>query len=120
MSADKISDKTIRFGNLYIYLDFALYFILGFLIVIRSAVQGVCRSGFVLGAGVAELIARTVICAFLPAIINGGAITAEASDGAFIALCFGDPGAWLLASLLLVIPFVKNIIKKNYKENRLE
>ena len=120
MSADKISDKTIRFGNLYIYLDFALYFILGFLIVIRSAVQGVCRSGFVLGAGIAELIARTVICAFLPAIINGGAITAEASDGAFIALCFGDPGAWLLASLLLVIPLVKNIIKKNYKENRLE
>lgn len=114
MSAEKITAESIKYGNIYVYLDFALYFVLGFLIVVRSAVQGVCRSGFVLGAGIAELTARTLICMFLPVIINGGAINSSASAAAFFGVCFGDPGAWTLASLVLLVPLFKNIIKQKY------
>ena len=93
LSADKVSEATVRFGNTFLYVDIALYAILGFLIVTRSAVQGICRSGYVLGAGIAELFARILICSFLPATINGAPIDASASTLAFAAMCFGDPGA---------------------------
>ena len=114
MSKDKISAQSIAFGNAYVFVDFTLYFILGFLIVVRSAVQGICKSGYVLGAGIAELIARIITCSFLPVLVNGGAITSTASSAAFYALCLGDPTAWALASILLLIPLIRNIIKKRY------
>lgn len=114
MSADKINAETIRYGNTFVYVDLSLFFIVGFLIVVRSAVQGVCKAGYVLGAGIAELVSRSAICAFLPPLVNGGAINSAASQGAYIATCFGDPGAWICASLLLLVPLCKNILRKKY------
>ncbi len=114
MSADKINAETIRYGNTFVYVDLSLFFIVGFLIVVRSAVQGVCKAGYVLGAGIAELVARSAICTFLPPFVNGSAINSAASHGAYVAACFGDPGAWICASLLLCIPLFKNILRKKY------
>lgn len=110
MSADKVSPASIRFGNTYIYVDILLYGLLGFLIVVRSAVQGVFKPGYVLGAGMAELCSRTAICALLPDLVNGAPVDAYASPAAFTALCFGDPGAWCAASLLLLFPFIRYIL----------
>ena len=116
LSADKVSATSIMYGNTYLYIDISLYIILGFLIVIRSAVQGITRVGYVFFAGIAELISRVVICAFLPPLINGGPTDASASLASFAAVCFGDPGAWLLASAVLMIPAVKYIFKMKYPE----
>ena len=116
MSADKVSAETIRFGNIFIYVDIAFYAVLGFLIVVRSAVQGIFLPGYVLGAGIAELTARVLICSCLPRIINGAPINDTASSLAFAAVCFGDPGAWLCASTLLLLPFIKYILKKKYRQ----
>ena len=91
-----------------------MYAALGFLMVTRSAAQGVCRSGYVLGAGVAELVARILGCAFLPVLVNGGAITASASLASYAAMCFGDPLAWLAGSVAVAIPFCRNILKMKY------
>lgn len=113
MSADKVTAESIMYGNTYIYIDIILYFVLGFLIVVRSAVQGVCLVGYVLGAGTAELTSRTLICSFLPEIVNGAAVNSSASRAAFAAVCFGDPGAWILASAVLLIPFFGYILNKN-------
>ena len=113
MSKEKISAGSIEYGNIAIFVDIGLYAILGFLIVTRSAAQGICATGYVLGAGIAELTARSLICAFLPVIVNGGAVTCSASAAAFAALCFGDPGAWILASSVLCIPLFGKILKKN-------
>lgn len=114
LSPDKINEQTIKFGNTYIYIDFAMYAVLGFLMVTRSAAQGVCRSGYVLGAGIAELVARVAGCAFLPVLVNGGAITASASLASYAALCFGDPLAWLAGSVAVAIPFFRNILRMKY------
>ncbi len=114
MSSDKISSETIRYGNTLLYVDLAFYYILGFLLVTRSAVQGICRSGYVLAAGISELVARILICAFLPQIVNGSPITSSASPLSFAAVCFGDPGAWICAAVVLAIPFIHTIVKKNY------
>ena len=113
MSADKVTAESIMYGNTYIYIDIILYFVLGFLIVVRSAVQGVCLVGYVLGAGTAELTSRILICSFLPEIVNGAAVNSSASRAAFAAVCFGDPGAWILASAVLLIPFFGYILNKN-------
>lgn len=118
MSREKISDATIRFGNTFLYVDILLYGVLGFLIVVRSAVQGIGKSAYVLGAGIAELLARGLICAYLPAIINGGPIDSTASGAAFAAVCFGDPGAWIAASLVLLFPLCRNILGMRYEKER--
>ena len=67
-----------------------------------------------LAAGFAELVARVLICAFLPAVVNGGAVDSTASLAAFAAVCFGDPGAWVAAVIILSIPTVRCIIKMKY------
>ena len=82
MSADKVTAESIMYGNTYIYIDIILYFVLGFLIVVRSAVQGVCLVGYVLGAGTAELTSRILICSFLPR-------NCKRSSGQFFSLTCG-------------------------------
>ena len=115
LSADKISEKSIYFGNTFLYIDLSLFFILSMLFVLRNAVQGIGKSGWTLAAGAGELIARVLICTFLPVLVNGGATNAYASNGAYIALCFGDPGAWVFAVAVLIYPYIKHIVKKDYR-----
>ena len=112
MSADKVSEASITYGNIYIYVDLFTYAILGFLFVSRSGTQGVMHPEYVLIAGVSELVARVLICYFLPAAVEGHAIAAGASNLAFATLCAGDPGAWLAASLVLLIPTFKYMVNK--------
>ena len=114
MSADKITEASLRYGNIYLLVDVILYPILGYLIVTRSASQGICKVRYVLEAGIAELIGRTVICAFLPVLVNGGPLSADATLWAFAAVVFGDPGAWALASLVLTVPTVKYLFGMKY------
>ncbi len=114
LSADKITEETVRFGNHYLYIDLSLYVFLGFIFVMRNCVQGIGRPQFILGAGAAELVARVAVCLVLPAALAGGAVSAAAPISAYHALCIADPSAWIAADIVLTVPFVKNILKKNY------
>ena len=114
LSADKITAETIRYGNTLLYVDFSMYLFLGGIFVVRNCVQGIGRSGFVLGAGAAELVARITVCLVLPGLFAGGAVSADAPAMAFYALCAADPMAWIAADTVLCIPFFRNILKKNY------
>ena len=116
MSADKITAATIRCGNLYLYVDLSMYFALMVLFVFRSGVQGVGHAEFTLVAGCAELAARVLICAFLQKLVNGGAIDSSASVGAYIALCFADPGAWILAVVSLLYPAARYLLGGAHKK----
>ena len=100
------------YGNAYLFTTLIPFSVLGYLHVMRSADQGIGKVGYVLGAGIAELAARVLICAFLPASINGAAIDSTASLAAYVAVCMGDPGAWLAACVVLTVPAVKYIFKK--------
>lgn len=80
----------------------------------RHLARGIGRSGFVLGAGAAELVARITVCLVLPGLFAGGAVSADAPAMAFYALCAADPMAWIAADTVLCIPFFRNILKKNY------
>ena len=115
LSADKVTAETIRYGNTLLYVDFAMLLFLGFIFVVRNAVQGIGRSGFVLLAGGAELVARVLVCTFLPAAFAGGEVSAAAPAIAFYALCAADPCAWIASDLVLLIPFVRNICRMDYR-----
>ena len=114
LSADKISAKSLKLGTTFLYIDIGLYIGLGGLIVLRSCVQGIGLSNWTLVAGVGELLARVLVCKFLPPLVNGGATDAYASLGAYIALSFGDPIAWFIALFILLYPYYKHIVKKDY------
>ena len=115
LSADKVTAETIRYGNTVLYVNFAMLLFLGFIFEVRNAVQGIGRSGFVLLAGGAELVARVLVCAFLPAAFAGGEVSAAAPAIAFYALCAADPCAWIASDLVLLIPFVRNICRMDYR-----
>ena len=56
LSADKVTPDAVRYGNSLLYVDFSMYLFLGFIFVVRNCVQGIGRSGFVLGEGAAILL----------------------------------------------------------------
>ena len=115
LSADKVTAETIRYGDTLLYVDFAMYLFLGFIFVVRNCVQGIGRSSFVLGAGAAELVARIVVSLILPPLLAGGAVDAQSAPLAFYALCAADPCAWIASDTVLLTPFVRNILKKDYR-----
>lgn len=119
LSPDKITDATIRFGNLYLYTALPFYIPLGLIYVGRNFMQAVEKPLYPLLSGVVELLARTLICLFLPALINHGPITSLASDASYIAVCLADPVTWILSGLTVVIPslfFLKRMPKEMENE----
>ena len=115
LSADKVTEQTVRYGNTYLYVDFALYIFLGILFIIRNCAQGIGFPQYVLGAGVMELLARCVLCMTLPQALAGGAVDASSGMRCFAALCLADPLAWIAADALLLVPFIRNILRCDYR-----
>ena len=114
LSADKINADTVRYGNTFLYVDLAMYPFLAFIFIVRNCVQGIGLPQFILGAGTAELAARVAVCLLLPPAFAGGTVSAAAPNAAYIAMCAADPIAWMSADAVLLVPFVQNILKKNY------
>ena len=115
LSADKITPETIRYGNAFLYVDYAMYLLLGGIFLMRNCDQGIGRSQFTLAGGAAELVARIAVSSTLPAAIAGGVVSASAPSLAFYALCAADPAAWLATDIILAIPFIKNILRQDYR-----
>lgn len=70
------------------------YFLLGTLLVLRNAIQGLGHSVVAMGAGIFEMVARCMI-AFLAVAPLG-----------YTAICFANPAAWVGANLILVPMFL--------------
>ena len=115
LSADKITPDTIRYGNSILYVDYAMYVFLGGIFLMRNCDQGIGKAQFTLGAGAAELVARIAVSTFLPAAVAGGAVSAGSSPLAFYALCAADPAAWIAADIVLCIPFIRHILRCDYR-----
>ena len=47
--------------------------------------------------------------------LSGGVVSAQSPELAFYALCAADPLAWLAADLVLLVPFFKNMMHRNYQ-----
>lgn len=120
LSADKITERSLYFGNTYLYVTFVFVPLLSLVYVLRNSVQGTGRSVWTLIGGIGELIARVAVCVFLPPLFNGGPTNASANVMSYVALCLGDPAAWLLSVAVLLYPFFKYILRQNKETDFVE
>ena len=60
-------------------------------------------------------MARIVVSLLLPPLLAGGTVSAQAGPLAFYALCAADPCAWIASDSVLMVPFVRNIMKMDYR-----
>ena len=45
----------------------------------------------------------------------GGVVSAAAPTAAYIAMCAADPIAWMSADAVLSVPFIRNILRSDYR-----
>jgi len=114
LSADKISEASITYGNAYIYVAVPNFIFLLILFLLRNTLQGLEKPLINFLAGVAELLARVIVCSYLPMLLNGMATTnSESSLLAYIGAALGDPLAWVGACLTMLVPCLLSIYGKN-------
>ena len=112
LKPENITPEAIKYGNLYLYLCVPCDVILLMLFICRNSLQGLDRPLFPFLAGVGELIARTLCCIFLPLLANGGPTNSASSSMSFLAVCLGDPLAWIAATSIMVVPLLKAVYGK--------
>ena len=49
------------------------------------------------------------------AALAGGAVSADAPTLSYLALCAADPVAWMAADTVLLFPFLRNILRQDYR-----
>lgn len=111
LSDEKVTAESIKYGNTYLFTTVPLMIILMVLFVVRNALQGMQKPLWPFLSGVGELAARTLVCLFLPALINHGAVDSTASLASYISVCSADPAAWVL-NVLISLPALFYYLKK--------
>lgn len=106
-SKDKINENSIKYGNLYLYIAVPFMIILMILFLTRNILQGFEKPLFSFLSGVGELVARTLICLFVPALVNGGSINSNASNLSYLFVALADPLAWIAAVAIMIVPVIK-------------
>ena len=116
LSRDKVTQTSILYGNIYLYISVpGLYFIL-LLFVVRNTLQGYEKPLWPFVSGVAELLARVAVCLFVPYLFTGGQpINSGSSMWAYAAVASSDAVAWII-SPLVSLPALIIVMKKKDKE----
>lgn len=112
-----ITESSILYGNTYLYITLPFYFGLGIIYIGRNTIQALGKPLFPLLSGLWELVARLIVCTFLPSLVNGGPINSQASLASYMMVCFADPITWVISGLIVFIPSVYYIYKKFPKED---
>ena len=102
LTSDKISllfvdaSETEILKDTVLFLHVSCYFfpILGLLCILRYTIQGAGYTNLAMLSGVSEMIARTLVSIYAVPVYG------------YIAVCFGDPTAWLAADLFLIPAFI--------------
>ena len=80
--------------ELFLHISCMFFPMLGLLCILRYTIQGVGYTNLAMFSGVSEMIARILV-----------SIYAVPAFG-FIAVCYGDPMAWIAADLFLIPAFI--------------
>ncbi len=114
LSSENNNDRVRFYASTYMTIDSCMYFSLGLLFIGRNYLQGLGKALYPFLAGVCELIARVLIAEFMPSLVDRAN---PYSDKAFVAVCFSDSMAWILAFIVLMIGIYIYIIRgKVFKE----
>ena len=86
-----------------LFFNSCTFFPLASLLIFRNTLQGLGHSVIAMGAGLFEMLARTIV-AFL------------SSAFGYTAICFANPAAWIAANIILV-PLYISTMKKLKRQN---
>lgn len=86
--------EIIKDAELFLHVAATFFPTLGLLCILRYSIQGVGYTTLAMLSGVSEMIARILV-----------SVLAVPAFG-YIAVCFGDPTAWMAADLFLVPTFI--------------
>ncbi|WP_275373153.1 MATE family efflux transporter [Clostridium tertium] len=89
--------EVIEYARHYLNTVSIFYIPLGLIFIYRNTLQGIGDSFVPMMAGVAEMVARTVVAFTLPSIIG------------FTGIALADPAAWFAAAVPLGITYFKRI-----------
>ena len=82
------------FTELFLHISVSFFPVLGLLCILRYTIQGAGYTNLAMLSGVSEMIARVLVSLYaVPAF-------------GYLAVCFGDPTAWIAAVLFLVPAFI--------------
>ena len=116
LSKDKISEMSIFYGNIYLYISIPGLFFLMILFVFRSVSQGLEKPQVPFISGVVELFSRLFMVLALPYLIFK-AINSTTPLAAYYLVASGDVVSWFLGGLALLIPSVITV-RKLLKDGR--
>ena len=98
--------EILRDAELFLHISVSFFPILGLLCILRYTIQGAGYTNLAMLSGVSEMIARILV-----------SLLAVPAFG-YIAVCFGDPTAWIFADLFLIPAFIyvyRRILRMNKK-----
>ena len=86
--------EILKSTELYLHVSCYFFPTLGLLCILRYTIQGAGYTNLAMLSGVSEMIARTLVSLYAVPVWG------------FIAVCFGDPSAWIAADLFLIPAFI--------------
>ncbi len=102
--------KILYYSSTYLKILLPFLILQGIVQMSRSSLQGIKKPLIPFISGIGELIARTVICQYLPILVNPNN---PLSNESYVAISFATPIAWLISAIIMggsVIYFI--FIKK--------
>jgi putative MATE family efflux protein len=86
--------EILKDTELFLHISVSFFPVLGLLYILRYTIQGAGYTNLAMLSGVSEMIARVLVSLYaVPAF-------------GYLAVCFGDPTAWIAAVLFLVPAFI--------------
>lgn len=91
---DASETEILNNTELFLHIACSFFPVLGLLCILRYTIQGAGYTGLAMLSGVSEMIARTLVSIYAVPVWG------------FMAVCFGDPMAWIAAVLFLIPAFI--------------
>ncbi len=97
------------------YLSILIPFLImqGLILISRSSLQGIKKPIIPFISGVGELLARILVCLFIPSLINPNNPISRES---YLGICFSTPIAWVTSVIIMGGSVIYIIFIKNLKE----
>ena len=106
-------EKIIFYTSTYLNILTPFLIFQGCIQISRSVVQGIKKPLIPFISGIGELIARILVCLYLPSLINPAN---PLSDSSYIGISFSNPIAWVSAVLIMGGSMIYIVFIKNIKE----
>ena len=91
---DASETEILKDTALFLHVSVSFFPVLGLLCILRYTIQGVGYTSLAMLSGVSEMIARILVSVFVVPVFG------------YLAVCFGDPTAWVFADAFLIPAFI--------------